>query len=45
MCYYETIEGEKKDSGPLYKAKAKFKYISKNLNTFIGNTIQCQSVA
>ena len=30
MCYYETIEGEKKDSAPLYKAKAKFKYISKN---------------
>jgi len=30
MCYYETIEGEKKDSAPIYKAKAKFNYISKN---------------
>ncbi len=30
MCYYETIEGEKKDSAPIYKAKSKFNYISKN---------------
>ena len=30
MCYYETIEGEKKDSAPIYKAKAKFKYITEN---------------
>ena len=30
MCYYETIEGEKKDSAPIYKAKAKFIYITEN---------------
>ena len=27
MCYYETIEDEKRDSGPLIKAKNKFNYI------------------
>tara|TARA_B100000674_G_scaffold24871_1_gene17444 strand:- start:232 stop:1068 length:837 start_codon:yes stop_codon:yes gene_type:complete len=27
MCYYETIEDEKRDSGPLNKAKIKFKFI------------------
>ncbi len=27
MCYYETIEGEKKDSAPLFKAKEKFNFI------------------
>ena len=27
MCYYESIEDEKRDSGPLIKAKEKFKYI------------------
>ena len=30
MCYYETIEGEKKDSAPLLKAKEKFNYVLKN---------------
>jgi len=30
MCYYETIEGEMKDSAPIFKAKEKFDYISKN---------------
>ena len=30
MCYYETIEGEMKDSAPIFKAKDKFDYISKN---------------
>jgi outer membrane protein assembly factor BamD len=30
MCYYETIEGEMKDSAPIFKAKDKFAYISKN---------------
>ena len=29
MCYYETIEDEKRDSGPLIKAKDKFNYIVK----------------
>ncbi len=28
MCYYETIEDEKRDSAPLLKAKNKFRYIS-----------------
>ena len=28
MCYYETIEDEKRDSAPLLKAKSKFKFIS-----------------
>ena len=28
MCYYETIEDEKRDSAPLLKAKNKFKFIS-----------------
>ena len=28
MCYYETIEDEKRDSGPLNQAKIKFKFIS-----------------
>ena len=27
MCYYESIEDEKRDSGPLIKAKEKFNYI------------------
>ena len=27
MCYYETIEDEKRDSAPLLKAKNKFKFI------------------
>ena len=30
MCYYETIEGEMKDSAPIFKAKDKFAYISNN---------------
>ncbi len=30
MCYYETIEDEKRDSKPLVKAKDKFKFIIKN---------------
>ncbi len=30
MCYYETIEDEKRDSAPLVKAKNKFNYIIKN---------------
>ena len=30
MCYYETIEDEKRDSAPLIKAKNKFKYVVKN---------------
>ena len=30
MCYYETIEDEKRDSGPLIKAKNKFNFILKN---------------
>ena len=30
MCYYETIEGEKRDSGPLLKAKEKFNYVVSN---------------
>tara|TARA_B100001057_G_scaffold8187_1_gene7514 strand:- start:9928 stop:10761 length:834 start_codon:yes stop_codon:yes gene_type:complete len=30
MCYYETIEGEMKDSAPIIKAKEKFDYILKN---------------
>ncbi len=29
MCYYETIEDEKRDSAPLIKAKNKFTYIVK----------------
>jgi outer membrane protein assembly factor BamD len=27
MCYYETIEDEKRDSAPLFKAKNKFDYV------------------
>ncbi len=27
MCYYETIEDEKRDTGPLLEAKDKFEYI------------------
>ena len=27
MCYYETIEDEKRDTGPLLKAKDKFEYV------------------
>ena len=30
MCYYETIEDEKRDSAPLLKAKDKFSFILKN---------------
>ena len=30
MCYYETIEDEKRDSAPLLKAKEKFNYVVKN---------------
>ena len=30
MCYYETIEGEKKDSAPLLNAREKFSFILKN---------------
>ncbi len=30
MCYYETIEDEKRDSAPLIKAKNKFSYIVDN---------------
>jgi outer membrane protein assembly factor BamD len=30
MCYYETIEDEKRDSGPIFKAKEKFSLIVKN---------------
>ncbi len=30
MCYYETIEDEKRDSEPIYKAKEKFSYVVKN---------------
>ena len=30
MCYYETIEDEKRDSAPLFKAKNKFNYVVKN---------------
>ena len=29
MCYYETIEDEKRDSAPLIKAKEKFSFIVK----------------
>ena len=29
MCYYETIEDEKRDSGPLVKAKVKFEFVAK----------------
>ncbi len=30
MCYYETIEDEKRDSAPLIKAKNKFTYVVQN---------------
>jgi outer membrane protein assembly factor BamD len=30
MCYYETIEDEKRDSGPILKAKEKFTFIVEN---------------
>tara|TARA_B100001093_G_scaffold416120_1_gene406702 strand:- start:93 stop:929 length:837 start_codon:yes stop_codon:yes gene_type:complete len=30
MCYYETIEDEKRDAAPLIKAKNKFTYVVKN---------------
>jgi len=30
MCYYETIEDEKRDSAPLINAKNKFNYVVKN---------------
>ncbi len=30
MCYYETIEDEKRDSAPIIKAKNKFEFIIKN---------------
>ena len=29
MCFYETIEDEKRDSGPLIKAKSKFEFVVK----------------
>ncbi len=29
MCYYETIEDEKRDSGPLNQAKTKFEFVLK----------------
>tara|TARA_A100001011_G_scaffold275130_1_gene284691 strand:+ start:2154 stop:2987 length:834 start_codon:yes stop_codon:yes gene_type:complete len=29
MCYYETIEDEKRDSGPLVKAKVQFEFVVK----------------
>ena len=30
MCYYETIEDEKRDTAPIIRAKNKFKFIVKN---------------
>ena len=30
MCYYETIEDEKRDTGPLIKAKKEFEYVLSN---------------
>ena len=33
MCYYETIEDEKRDSGPLLKAKIKFEFITKEYSS------------
>ena len=30
MCYYETIEDEKKDTGPIFKAKEKFNFVVEN---------------
>jgi len=30
MCYYETIEGEKKDTAPILNAKEKFNFILEN---------------
>ncbi len=30
MCYYETIEDEKRDSDPIFRAKEKFAFIVKN---------------
>jgi outer membrane protein assembly factor BamD len=30
MCYYETLEGEKKDTAPLLNAKKKFNFILEN---------------
>lgn len=30
MCYYETIEDEKRDTDPILKAKEKFTFIAKN---------------
>ena len=30
MCYYETIEDEKRDTDPIFKAKEKFTFIVKN---------------
>ena len=30
MCYYETIEDEKRDSGPLFKAKDQFNFVVNN---------------
>ncbi len=29
MCFYETIEDEKRDTGPILKAKDKFEFVSK----------------
>ena len=30
MCYYETIEDEKRDSAPIVRARDKFNFIIKN---------------
>ena len=31
MCYYETIEDEKRDTGPLLKAKKNLNLLQKNI--------------
>ena len=33
MCYYETIEDEKRDAAPLIKAKEKFQFVFEVSNT------------
>ena len=40
MCYYETIEDEKRDSGPLNKAKTKFEFV---LNEYPGTDFAIDS--
>ena len=40
MCYYETIEDEKRDSGPLNKAKTKFEFV---LNEYPGTDFAMDS--